>query len=337
MLFKDRKRKKYAITSKEGIEEMEKIEIGGIWQYLYIRGENRENPVILFLHGGPGCSMMPFIPKFQFDWEKDFTVVQWDQRNAGKTLTANKVEEVSETTTMTQMLIDTLEVVKYITKKLGKEKLIILGHSWGSVLGTLFTQKYEQYVEYYIGVGQVVSFRENETVGFKKVMTCATKAGNTKDIEKLKALEPYPAPVYMDNELKRLMQVRKVQAKYKLAMAPNFKFISSIFTSPYMTFKEGKSFTYDMGKTYKKLWPFLYNQYGLNESNIEYKVPVIIIMGEEDWQTPYPLAKAHFKKIKAPYKKFITIPLAGHLTMMDQPKVFTEALLEVEKTLGNKV
>ena len=191
-------------------------------------------------------------------------------------------------------------------------------------------------MEYYIGVGQVVSFRENEVVGFKKVMACAIEAGNTKDIEKLKALEPYPAPVYTDDELRRMMQVRKIQGKYKLAMAPNFKLISSIFTSPYMTFKEGKSFTYDIGKTYKKLWPFLYDQYGLNKSNIEYKVPVIIIMGEKDWQTPYPLAKAHFEKIKAPYKKFITIPLAGHLTMIDQPKVFTKALLEVKKILQNK-
>ncbi|WP_198524901.1 alpha/beta fold hydrolase [Niameybacter massiliensis] len=334
MLLKSSRRKQYAIKSPNGIEQMEKRKIGGIWQYLYIRGENKKNPVILFLHGGPGSSMMPFIPDFQFGWEKDFTVVQWDQRNTGKTLKANNPEEVANTATITQMLADTLEVVRYLTQKLGKEKVIILGHSWGSVLGTLFVKKYPQYVSGYIGVGQVVSFRKNEQVGFNKVMACAKAQGATKHIEKLKSLEPYPALQYTQEELKRLMQVRQIQQKYNLAMGPDLKLVSTVFLSPYMSIKEGMSFTSDIGKNYRKLWPFLYDEYDLERYSTEYKVPVIYIMGEEDWQTPYSLAKAYFEKIEAPYKKFKSIPAAGHATMIDQPELFTKAILELKEAIS---
>lgn len=82
--------------------------------------------------------MMPFITLFQKEWEKDFTVVQWDQRNAGKTYEANDPKKVAPTVTVTQMLADTLEVVRYLTNKYGKEKVVLLGHSWGSVLGSIF-------------------------------------------------------------------------------------------------------------------------------------------------------------------------------------------------------
>ena len=330
-MIKDKIRKKYAIESQEGIDVMEKVKIGGLWQYLYIRGENKNNPILLYLHGGPGSSMMPFITLFQKEWEKDFTVVQWDQRNAGKTYRANDPKKVAPTVTVTQMLADTLEVVRYLTNKYGKEKVVLLGHSWGSVLGSLFIKKYPEYVDYYIGVGQVINFKENETVGFKKALERATEANNIKDIKALKALEPYPSSKYKAEEMNKMMKLRKIQQKYHLAAGPNFKLGCAIFTSPYTTFKEGMSLLSNPVDLYPKIFKYLFGEYDLKKRTPIYKVPIIYIMGEDDWQTPYTLAKSYFETIQAPYKEFITIKNAGHIAMIDQPQAFAKALVKTKK------
>lgn len=336
-MIKNRIKKQYAITNKEGIDLMEAVQIGGIKQYLYIRGENKNNPILLYVHGGPGSSMIPFMTLFQKEWEKDFTVVQWDQRNAGKTYAANDPKKVTPTATVTQMLADTLEVVKHLISKFHQEKIVLLGHSWGSVLGSLFVKKYPQYVAYYIGVGQVVNFRENEVVGFNKALECATEANNAKDIKALRALEPYPGPKYNQEEINKLMRLRKIQQKYHLAIGPNFKLVQTAFTSPYMTFKESMSLLSNTAELYPKIFKYLFEEYNLRTYDYEYKVPMIYIMGEDDWQTPYTLAKAYFEKIEAPYKEFITIKNAGHMTLVDQPEAFTKALIKIKEVIKTKI
>ena len=137
-------RANHRINTPNGIDQMEMVEIGGIRQALYFRGQNAENPVILVLHGGPGFPLMPFLHGFQYEWEHDFTVVHWDQRNAGKTYFANDSKAVSGTINAQRVLQDAHEVTLYIKQKLNKDKVIVMGHSWGSVLGTMLVQTYRR-------------------------------------------------------------------------------------------------------------------------------------------------------------------------------------------------
>ena len=105
-------RENHKINTPNGIDQMEMVEIGGIQQALHFRGQNAENPVMLIIHGGPGFPLMPFLHEFQYEWEHDFTVVHWDQRNTGKTYFANDPEAVSGTINIERVLLDAYEVTQ---------------------------------------------------------------------------------------------------------------------------------------------------------------------------------------------------------------------------------
>ena len=176
------------INTPNGIDSMEVVEIGGIQQMLYFRGQNVENPVILVLHGGPGRADMAILHNYQFELEEHFTFVRWDQRNAGKTFFLSDPHEVLETMTFELVLNDAYEVTQYIREKLGQEQIIILGHSWGSVLGTALVQNYPQYFSAFISVGQAVSHIENEQLNLETVLEAARANGDSRSIAAVEAL-----------------------------------------------------------------------------------------------------------------------------------------------------
>src|ERR1700731_2383366 len=122
------------IVTPNGVERLEKVRIGGIEQWVSIRGTDKRNPVLLFIHGGPGYVSIPMSWWFSRGWEEYFTVVQWDQRGAGKTYLINDPKSVAPTLTLERMVADTEEMISWVRKDLGKQKIFVLGHSWGSYL-----------------------------------------------------------------------------------------------------------------------------------------------------------------------------------------------------------
>jgi len=314
--------------SEPGIDLMEMVEIGGIKQALYFRGESIDNPVILFLHGGPGGSTKPFIHTYQYDWEKDFTVVNWDQRNAGKTYFANDADVVRETMGKDRVISDAYEVTQYIKQKLNKDKIIVMGHSWGSVLGTMLVQTYPDEFSAYISVGQVINIMENERIGYERLLDAVRASGNQKDITAIEALAPYPPQEgYSEDFVKTLIKVRQYQTKYKLGFGLNFSSAISVLTSPYSKLREIGYFLIVDSLYYQgDVVPFLFNEFDVHNYGLEYDIPVYYIMGEDDWQTPYSLAKEFFPNIIAPDKEFFSIPGAGHMTMSDNKEEFTRVL-----------
>lgn len=319
------------IQTPNGIDEGEYVTIGGIQQFLYHRGENKDHPVLLFLHGGPGSPMLPFAQDFQFPWEEKVTVVHWEQRNSGKTFFANDPHKVTPTTTIEQALQDTYEVVSYLQKKYNNERILLLGHSWGSVLGSLFTLQYPKMVQAYIGVGQVVNMFENERIGYEKALECSRQAKNRKDISTLQALSPYPEHQFSDDLIKKLMKLRKLQGKYKLAMQPSPQLIMSVLSSPFYSLKDIKYMLMSdvLQVKQRAILEYLFKSYDLNIETLDYQVPVFYIHGENDWQTPYSLARTYFDRINAPMKHFYSIANAGHATMLDQKELFNEALFDI--------
>ena len=315
------------ITSPSGIDLMETVEIGDIQQVLYFRGQDVDNPVILILHGGPGFPLMPFLHKFQYDWEYDFTVVHWDQRNTGKTYFANDPQAVSGTINAQRALQDAHEVTQYIKQKLNKDTIIIMGHSWGTVLGTMLVQTYPEDYSAYIGVGQAVSMGENVRVGYEKTLEEARLAGNQKDIAALEALAPCP-PLggYDDTYRKKVTELQKYQAKYKLAMGNDL--IIPLLTSPYYTLGDLRFVLVADVSAQGDLMRFCVEEFDVYDYGLSYSVPVYFIMGENDYQTPYTLAEELFAQISAPDKEFFPIPDAGHSPMIDNKDEFARVLLE---------
>jgi pimeloyl-ACP methyl ester carboxylesterase len=301
----------------------EYVSINGIEQYLFHSGTKYANPVMLFLHGGPGSAESLLAHAFQEKWEDIFTVVHWDQRGAGKTLTKNP----DKYPTIDLMLKDLLEVIQYLKKKYNKQKIIVLGHSWGSVLGSTFIKQYPEEVAYYIGVGQVVGMLENERVGFEKVKELVLQAKDNKSLKKLEALGDYPGDKYNSTFMNKCGALRRIQGKYNLAAGLSLSIFNTVLKSPILKFSD-LSALIKAAKANDKVMEFLL-AFDLKSESAEYKVPMYYILGENDWQTPYVLAKEYFNRITAPNKDIYIIPNAGHMTMLDQPTSFFDALLEI--------
>ena len=168
------------IDPARGVDSMEAIELGGIKQWVQIRGRDRRNPILLFLHGGPAEPMMPFAYTFQSTLEGAFTVVQWDQRGAGKTYFANSPDIVTPTVTYDRISADAVELINYLRQRFNQPKVFVLGHSWGSMLGLPLVHDHPELIYAYIGTGQVINVRENERVGYQHVLEEATRRGDQK-------------------------------------------------------------------------------------------------------------------------------------------------------------
>jgi len=301
----------------------EYVRINGINQYLFHAGTKYDNPVMLFLHGGPGSAESLLAHAFQEKWEDIFTVVHWDQRGSGKTLTKNP----DKYPTIDLMIKDLFEIIQYLKKKYNKQKIIILGHSWGSVLGSTFIKQYPEEVAYYIGVGQVVGFLENERVGYEKVKKLIIEANDKKALKKLEAIGAYPGDKYDAKFIGKCNKIRRIQGKYNLAVKIDSSIFITAFRSPIFKFSDLWALIKGF-KANEKVLEFL-GSFDLRSEPSEYKVPIYYILGGNDWQTPYVIAEKYFSRINAPYKKYYLIPNAGHMTMLDQPQLFFEALLEI--------
>ncbi|HEX9068683.1 MAG TPA: alpha/beta hydrolase [Ktedonobacterales bacterium] len=305
------------------IELEEYVPINGIRQYLFHSGTSYENPVMLFLHGGPGSPASLFAHVFQDRWEDLFTVVHWDQRGAGKTLTKNP----HSYPTVDLLIEDLLEIIQYLKQRYQREKIVILGHSWGSVLGSVFIKHHPDAVEYYIGVGQVISKRESERLNYARVREAILQANDTNALKKLDALGEYPGQELDDEWLKKSLRLRTLQGKFHLTVKSKVSPFKIIRTSPLFKFSDLTALVKG-SKANRTLVDFL-GKFDLNAEPADYEVPIYYIIGEDDWQTPAALAQDYFTRIHAPFKKFFLMPHAGHMAMVDQPAQFFDILSEM--------
>src|SRR5258705_743680 len=182
------------VVTPNGVERLEKVRIGGIDQWVSVRGTDRRNPVLLHIHGGPGYISIPMSWWFSRGWEEYFTIVQWDQRAAGKTHLLTDPAAVAPTLTRERMIADAEEMAAWVRRELGKDKIFVLGHSWGSFLGLQLAQRHPEWLHAYIGVCQLIDGPENERRGWRFAMEAARRAGNAEAVRELEAIAPYGAP-----------------------------------------------------------------------------------------------------------------------------------------------
>lgn len=312
--------------SKKLIYIEEYVTINGIEQYFFHSGTNFDNPVMLFLHGGPGSAESVLAYAFQEKWEYIYTVVHYDQRGAGKTLKRNPYKYP----TIDLMLQDLFETIQYLKKKYNKQKIVLLGHSWGSVLGSIFIKKYPEEIAYYIGANQVVSMFENECIGYEKVKELIIQSKDSKSLRMLEEIGEYPVKKINDSTIKKLMKVRKLQGKYNLG----FKMGPLLWTeikSPIFQLSDLFMLLVKAFKANKEITEFLFS-FSLMDESSEYKVPIYYILGDKDWQAPYVIAEEYYKIINASKKNIYIIPDAGHMSMLDKQDLFFDTLLEINKS-----
>jgi pimeloyl-ACP methyl ester carboxylesterase len=306
------------IVTPEGVERLEKVRIGGIDQWISVRGFDRRNPILLFIHGGPGYVSMPTSWYFQRGWEEYFTVVQWDQRGAGKTYLANRPEAVAPTMTFERMVADTEEMIGWLRKEFGKRKIFVLGHSWGSYLGLTVAQRHPEWLHAYIGMGQVTDMPESERRGWRFAMGRAREAKDEAAVRELQSIAPYakskPIP------LEHLYVQRKWVGIYGGVIGGrknNDAVSAATRLSPEYTNAEIKG-VWDGNTFSEKL--LLSEILALDVSSVtELKCPLILFNGRDDHNISASLAAEWFERLKAPSKKLVWFEHTAHEPMNESP------------------
>jgi pimeloyl-ACP methyl ester carboxylesterase len=314
-----------AIHTPDGIETLERVSVGGVDQWIEIRGESVKNPILLFIHGGPGSAFIPVARTFQDPWEKYFTIVQWDQRGAGKSYTSENKDVLRGTMTIDRMHADTLEMVNYLRSRFGREKIFVLGHSWGSILGLQLAHNHPELLYAYIGVGQAVDSRENEVVLYKETLDEAQRVQNKEAIQQLTAIAPYPAA---NVGAQQILTVRKwsgalIGPKHSGDDAMGLK---TIFLTPEYSLRN------DVDWIRGQLFSVNILLAGLTKVNLanlgyDYSVPVFFLEGRRDPYTPSSIAEDFFDKMNNPDKHFEWFENSGHFPFLEESQKFTNALV----------
>lgn len=305
-----------AIHTPNGIEESYAARIGGVDQWISVRGKDRDNPVILLVHGGPGSAELAIGWTFQRGWEDYFTVVQWDQRGAGKTWSLNDPEAIIPTLTVDRMSDDVVEMIEHIRQKLGKEKVIVVGHSWGTIIGLKASLKRPDLVAAYVAHGQVINMQRNEEEGFRLTLEAARADGNAEAVLALEALAPYPGELTVarigdertwSNHYGGLAAYRDNAAHWFRAMRLSADYDDDVLKG------------YDAGSlaSITALMPELraVDMDAVTES----AVPVFLLHGRHDFTTPPSASLDWLQALKAPAKANYWFEHSAHLAFMEEP------------------
>jgi pimeloyl-ACP methyl ester carboxylesterase len=325
------------IVTPHGIEEIIPVKINGITQWLSIRGKDTRNPVLLYLHGGPGLAFLPLAWTVARPWEDYFTVVQWDQRGAGKTYAANDPAIVGPTMTIPQMTSDAAEVVRYLQGHLHKQKIFLVGHSWGSILGVALAQQYPDWFYAYVGVGQYVNSRRSEEAGYRFALEQARLHKNVEAEKELLAIAPYPGDLdklsfqQIGTERKWLTFFGGVTA-YRSDQS--FEEGVGELSPAYSQHELDASDDAAMFNVTHLLRPMLHVDY---TAITDFKCPVFIFAGRHDYATSHDLAYNWFARLKAPGKTFIWFENSGHLIPEEEPGRFFYHLVADVRPLAVEV
>ncbi|MEH6588085.1 MAG: alpha/beta hydrolase [Halioglobus sp.] len=302
-----------------GIDESYYIEIGGIKQFVQIRGQDRSNPVLVFLHGGPGQPMRILGYDIFKSWTEYFTVVEWDQRGSG----ASVLDDTTLKTpiSMDQMVSDTVDVIEHIKLKLDVEKVILVGHSWGTILGINVVEKRQDLFYAYVSFATGLKFQEQAALLLEE-------AKRRSDSEAVVALtnivENWPAKSDRDGFVSNVYAMSWYSGKYSQGLravkepGDDLKVLLPIMLgSPDVSFLAFVSGVKDAVDTYKPLIDYLYDVELGKELGRDMQVPLFFIQGRHELTTPR--IKRWVEKLEAPNKTFIEFDRSAHLAFIDEP------------------
>ncbi len=315
-----------------GIDELKTVRLGGIDQWISIRGNDPANPILLFIHGGPGAAMMAESWTYERPWEDFFTVVQWDQRNAGKTYSSAK-RIPDKSLSIERLQADGEELIAWLRQTYGKDKIFLMGHSFGSILGARIAQHQPESLYAYIGVGQVVNGERNEEIGYKETLAEAERVGNRQAIKELKAIAPYPAADGTVSPEKTM-----AERKWDVALGGMIYGQSDDdeslrrSMSPLYSDYDVKSAELGEEYSYNTLWHATTSTDLQNST--QFKCPVFIFAGAHDRTTPTILAEAWFARIQAPTKRLFKIEHAAHYVVSEAPGEVLVDLVEQVRPLA---
>jgi pimeloyl-ACP methyl ester carboxylesterase len=331
-----RQRQALRIRTPNKVEEGKFIQIGALAQWIQIRGENRDNPILLILHGGPGIAFSAFTPIFR-SWEREFTLVQWDQPGAGKTLSRNGRAASADALSIESMVENGLQVVEWVLRYLDQPKLILFGASWGTVLGVIMVKRRPDLFCAYVGAGQFVNMARSEPLGYELALA---RARQLEDSKTLKALQKIGPPPYAD--AKALEVERRALGRVGVETFPQLRdLLSAALFSPGYTLRDSVSFFRGVQFSVAKLMqPMM--AYDARQLGTTFEVPLVFFQGALDLYTPATAVQEYAATLRAPRKELLLWEREGHLTFLSNPTLVRDELvarvrpLVLEARLGDR-
>lgn len=309
----------------DSISEKIFMDINGVKQGMFIKSKNKNNPVLLFLHGG-----MPeyfLAQKYPTNLEDHFTVVWWEQRGSGISYNANaSLKKI----TSEIMISDTIEVTNYLRHRFNKEKIYLMGHSGGSFIGILAAARSPELYHAYIGVSQMSYQLKSEVLAYEYMLSQFKKNGNIKMVRKLEA-----APVTLTDGVPDSYLSLRDRAVHGLGIgtARNMKSIvtgiilPSLMSKEYTLVEKINTWRGKLHSGVSSLWNEMLAT-DLSKQLTKFKIPIYFFSGIFDYTCSYTEAKSYFNKLNAPIKGFYTFEQSAHIPIFEEPKKMQKILQE---------
>jgi pimeloyl-ACP methyl ester carboxylesterase len=311
------------------VSEKIRVDINGLQQGMFIEGKNIDNPVLLFIHGGPGMPEYWLTQDHSTGLEDYFTVVWWDQRGAGLSYSPNIP---SETMTAEQFVSDTIAVTNYLRQRFHKDKIYLLAHSWGSYIGIQAAAQHPELYYAYVGMGQVSHQIQSEQMAYAYALEYYKQIGNLGMLKKLEAAPPtqtVPLPKTYLSIRDEYMHSAGIGTTHAMTSVVTGIFLPSLQFREYTLVEKINLWRGKISSRSPKfsLWDQM-QMTDMSQKVPELKIPVYFLEGRFDYTCAYPLARDYFDKLSAPIKGFYTFENSAHTPLFEEPDKVRQVLLE---------
>ena len=308
------------IEGVNSISVLKPIEINGTKLEVMIRGADKNNPILIFVHGGPGCSEIPYVRKYQDLLEEHFTIVHYDQRGSGKSF--HFFEDYSSITS-DKHVDDLLALTEYVKKEFSQEKVILIGHSFGTYIGLKAANENPEKYAAYIGIGQVSNNTISEMDSLEYTIEQAQQAGNLKDVDQLEFLRD---SIKKGEALTPRNMVRKYGGAARL-INDNRDYFIGFLTSPEYNLLDVVRYFKGISATQE----ILLDEGKENDITTivdSLDIPLYFVMGKYDYMTSTNAAKAFYDKLDAPIKDFVVFEQSAHYLQFEEETLFADWLIK---------
>ena len=333
LMYRAYLRRSTRIEMPNGISSLEEVALGGLKQWIFIRGTDRHNPVLLFLHGGPGAPLMGMSSSRLHDAEviEHFTVVHWDQRGAGKSFSSGIP---ADSMTFDRLVEDCNELIDYLRSRLHTQKVFLVAHSGGTIIGLKAAHRYPEKLHAYVGVAQIINDYEQQRISYEFALEAAEESGDVARLRAIKAIGPPPYGTPQESLAKERFVshyggfIHDSSIKQMVKMA---SLVTNFLTSPEYSFSEGIRTFRNMGFefTMNAMWEQMQNV-DLTREIQSIRVPIYFFEGKYDMTNPTVLVEEFYDHLDAEKgKTLIIFEASGHLPMIEEKEKYQESLIDV--------
>ena len=318
-----------AITTPDGVQESMFVRAGGLDQWITIRGQDRGNPVLLMIDGGPGAAASAFPPS---PWERQFTIVEWDQPGAGKTF-GKAGGRIDPSLSIDEIARDGTQVAEAVRQRLHKRQVGLYASSWGTIVGMHMLKLRPDLFYAYVGTGQTVSLKDGEPLNYADVLAKARARRDDKAMRELQRIGPPPYRSFSDFTVQR-----KWASAYEAGGPDNTEIVWSLLLTPGYSLWDVRNWLTGFLQSNNHFFgpamdgPLM--SVDLRTLGPDFQTPVFMFQGTEDDYAPFSLAKGYFDLIQAPQKLFVAAPGAGHYAAFSQNRSFERLLVDHVRPLG---